>query len=157
MVDIVKQGMARGFGVVITNPGQSIWDEETKTAMSFTSWRAHKRGLNAVLDTNKNTVPTNETPEKHATYVFNFVLNEIAPGAQVDIIACGMAAYGLVCFLDDYCEYSDPSFEKVTRLITDQGLQGSTGRCAYVRSPWQSPRIHRSTSTIPASKTFSFA
>ena len=124
MVDIVKQGIASEYAIIIMNPGQSVWDPETKTAMTFASWKTNKRGPSAILDGNKNTVPANESPEEHAKFVFNCVLNEIGPTTQIDIIACGMAAYSIVCFLDERCESCDASSEKTTVLTTDRRTAG---------------------------------
>ncbi|CUS15431.1 unnamed protein product [Tuber aestivum] len=105
MIDAVKHALEFGYGVVIMNSGQLLWDYTTKTPMGFGTWRATK-DKKIPINALKNTVPSHKNPEEHVGYVFRHVLDKIVPShAEIDIIACGMVAYTVVAFLNNNCGF----------------------------------------------------
>jgi hypothetical protein len=101
MVGTIKLAKEDGYAVVILNPGQIIWDHETKAPMNFLSWKA-KDKTSAALDPVKNVIPNNESPEEHVEYVFNNILRPMVPkDAEIDVVACGFAAYSIVKYLNN--------------------------------------------------------
>lgn len=105
MVSTVQRAKEDGYAVVILNPAQIVWDYETKTPMNFLSWKAKDKKSEA-LDSVKNIIPENESPEEHVEYVFNNVLGpRVSKDAEIDVMACGFAAYSIVKYLNSNCLY----------------------------------------------------
>ncbi|PWW79920.1 hypothetical protein C7212DRAFT_290024 [Tuber magnatum] len=101
MIDAVKRALEFGYGVVIMNPGQLLWDYTTKAPMGFGTWRATK-DKKIAIDALKNTVPSHRNPEEHVGYIFRHVLDKIVPShAEIDIMTCGMVAYSVIVFLNN--------------------------------------------------------
>ncbi|CAZ80589.1 unnamed protein product [Tuber melanosporum] len=101
MIDAVKRALESGYGVVIMNAGQLLWDYTTKSPMGFGTWRATK-DKKTPINAFKNTAPSNRDPEEHVSYVFKHILDKVVPShAEIDIMACGMAAYYIVMFLNN--------------------------------------------------------
>lgn len=106
MIATVNRAYEDGYGVVILNPAQIVWDYETNTPISFLSWKA-KDKKSGTLDPVKNIIPHNESPEEHVEYVFEHVLRDtIHKDTEIDVIACGFAAYSIVKYLNGHCKCS---------------------------------------------------
>lgn len=105
MINTVDFAFKNGYSVVILSPAETVWDPETRRAMTHLSWKA-KDKKTATLDPIKNTIPCSETPEEHVEYVFNRILKDRAPkDVEIDVIACGFTAYAITKFLNENCGY----------------------------------------------------
>ncbi|KAL9619642.1 MAG: hypothetical protein Q9160_005748 [Pyrenula sp. 1 TL-2023] len=93
-------------GMVIGNPGQLIWSNIERCAMTHATWRTlpRKSAMHppATIDQNRNRVPGHETVEAHVSSIFEQVLSspQLAnPNAKISVIALEVTARVLVQYL----------------------------------------------------------
>lgn len=94
-------------GLVIGNPGQLIWSNIERQAVTYANWKAlpRKSAIHplAIVDENRNRVPGHESVSAHVSSIFEKVLSPtsefVDPTAKISVIALEDTAESLVRYL----------------------------------------------------------
>ncbi|EEQ30544.1 hypothetical protein McanCB56680_007104 [Microsporum canis] len=92
-------------GLILTNPGQLVWHCAGERAISLPSWLAlpRKHAVEPPMKmTVRNKIPGNETWQDHVTYVFDEVLDKLAPDAKIDVIGLAEGSLAAVRYLAEH-------------------------------------------------------
>ena len=101
LLNAIQESSLNPPAIVIANPGQSIWYNGGKSAVSPATWSALPRETAVsspmVIDERRNRVPKNENVASHVRYVLDEVLGHLTDKtAKVDIIGVGDGALEVV-------------------------------------------------------------
>jgi hypothetical protein len=93
-------------GIVLANMGQLRWWRKGKKAVTQTSWLALPQKSAADepfrFNSEKNTIPHNKTTAEHVNYIFNTVVEQLAPpDAKLDIVGVSEGAVRVSIFLEN--------------------------------------------------------
>jgi hypothetical protein len=94
--------------LIVANPGQRIWHNDTGSTMNFENFRSRAR-RSAVgcerPESIRNAVEGNASLDEHTQYIFEKHLRPFLPlGAKVDVIGLSEGGYAALMYLKKNCE-----------------------------------------------------